>query len=475
MHALVGENGAGKSTLGKLIAGDHLADEGELLLAGMPVQLRSPRQALEHGITIVAQELSLVPARSVEENIFLGQEPHRGPFVTRGSLRRRFTDLVARTGIELDPDALVGRLSVSEQQRVEIMRALARNAELIVMDEPTARLTAHEAEALGQIMRRLSTQGTTIVLVSHFLEEVLEVADTITVMRDGHIVRTRAAAEESQASLTQAMIGRALEAAFPAKTLPATGAPEVLGVEGLSRRGSFEDVSFSCRAGEILVMTGLVGAGRSEVAHAIYGAHRATAGTIRLNGRGFSARHPVQAVEHGIAMIPEARKAEGLQLSRPVRENITLPHLKAFSRLGVVRRERESRAARDAIEQTGVKTSSPDAAIDTLSGGNQQKVLFARALLQGPSLLIADEPTRGVDIGAKRAIYDLLAEQARRGLAVLVITSEIEEVIGLAHRVLVMREGTITAELHGDQINEANVIAAAFGGVPDFMETKDQL
>jgi ABC-type sugar transport system ATPase subunit len=473
VHALVGENGAGKSTLGKLIAGVHTPDDGEILLAGRQVHFRSPRQALEHGVTIVAQELSLVPARSVEENVFLNQEPHQGPLVSRRALRQRFDDLTDRSGIEVSPDAVVARLSVAEQQKVEILRALAREAGLIVMDEPTARLTAHQAEAFGHMIRRLADGGTTIVLVSHFLEEVLGVSDTVTVMRDGRVVRTSPAADETQASLIEAMIGRRLDANFPPKRQPDPDAPDVLSVEGLTRRGAFHGVTFSVREGEIVVLTGLVGAGRSEVARAIYGADRVDSGAVRVHGQPLRVRHPIGAIRRGVAMIPEARTSEGLQLTRPVRENITLPYLHGLSTAGVVRRRQEARSAGKAITQTGIKASSQDAAVMTLSGGNQQKVLFARSLFGTPALLIADEPTRGVDVGAKRAIYDLMTDQAANGLAVLVITSEVEEVLGLGHRVIVMRAGSVVAELQGDDITEPNVVAAAFGSIPEFAEIKD--
>ncbi len=473
VHALVGENGAGKSTLGKLVAGVHTADSGELLVAGQPVQFRSPRQALDHRLTLVAQELSLVPSRTVVENVFLGREDHLGPLVQRKALRRRFDALVARCGIDVPGDALAGALAVAEQQKVEILRALARDAELIVMDEPSARLTATEAKVLGRIVRSLAASGTTVVFVSHFLDEVLAISDVLTVMRDGRAVRTGPTSEESHDRIIEAMIGRKLESTFPPKVPPSLDAPEVLRVENLSRRGAFQDVSFSVHAGEILVLAGLVGAGRSEVVRAVYGADQSDGGRVLLRGQPLRAAHPAAAIRRGVAMVPEDRKAQGLQQVRSVRENITIPHLRLLSVGGVVRRRAESRRSSDIIASVGVKSQSPEHPVSALSGGNQQKVLFARSLLTTPKLLIADEPTRGVDVGAKRGIYDLVAHLATQGMAVLIVSSELEEVLGLAHRVLVMRGGSVTGEFSGDAISEHNVIKAAFGAVPDFADDEE--
>ena len=463
VHSIIGENGAGKSTLGKIIAGVHAADSGEFRVAGRPVNFRSPRQALDHGLTIVAQELALVPARSVIENVFLGQEDHIGPLVRRRAVRRRFAELVDRSGIDVRGEASVASLSVAQQQKVEILRALARNAELIVMDEPSARLTAAEAEVLDGIVRGLAAAGTTVVFVSHFLDEVLAVSDRITIMRDGQVIRTLNGADATRPSLITDMIGRPLDASFPAQTPPDEGARPVLRVRDLSRHGQFKNVSFDVKAGEIVVLAGLVGAGRSEVARAIYGADKADSGTIELDGRPLRPRSPADAVRAGLAMIPESRKTQGLQQMRSIGDNVSLPHLAEFSRFGVVRAKAESQKVREIISAIGVKPETPDTPVSALSGGNQQKVLFARSLLRTPSLLIADEPTRGVDVGAKRSIYNLIAGLASDGMGVLIISSELEEVLGLAHRVLVMRGGEIAAELVGEQLNERDAMHAAFG------------
>ena len=463
VHALVGENGAGKSTLGKLIAGVHDADTGDLFIAGSRVRFRSPRQALEHGCTIVAQELSLVPARSVVENIFLGVEEHRGPVVRTRRLDQAFTDLVERTGISVPARTAVRDLTIADQQKTEILRALARHAELVVMDEPTARLTSAEADLLKRTIRRLAAAGTTIVFVSHFLEEVLDVADTVTIMRDGRVVRTGPTRNETRDSLIRSMIGRDLGSSFPPKSPPPPQTPAVLSVHGLNRAGVFADIDLQVRAGEIVVLAGLVGAGRSEVARAIYGADRPDAGRIELHGQALRARSPQQGIAAGIAMIPEARKSQGLQPYQSVEQNITLPYLKRLSRWGVVRRGGERQQAADIAAAVGVKTASMSGPVTALSGGNQQKVLFARSLFVSPQLLIADEPTRGVDIAAKRAIYDLIVGLAESGTGVLVVSSELEEVIGLAHRAVVMSRGRVTAVLEGDDLTEDNIMEFAFG------------
>ncbi len=462
VHALVGENGAGKSTLGKVLAGVYAADSGSLLLDGQEVHFDNPRSALAHGVTIVAQEIALVDTRTVVENVFLGSESHRGPFVRRADILARFRRLVADTGIELSPSAIVGDLSIADQQKVEILRALARDADLIVMDEPTARLATHEAEALMQILRSLRGRGKTIVFVSHFLEEVLAISDRITVMRDGGVVTTDDAAAFTTHSLIEAMIGRSLESTFPDRH-PIYGSELVLEVEGLSRDGSFSDVSFSVGRGEIVVLAGLVGSGRSEVVRAIYGAEPPSSGRVFFEGRAVEHRHPRAAIRNGIALVPESRKTDGLFLEFSLTDNIVLPHLARFSRAGLIDRARSQTAAQDQMNATGVKAASPRVRADQLSGGNQQKVLFARSLLSDVTLLIADEPTRGVDVGAKRQIYELIVDQAQRGMGVLLVSSELEEVLGLAHKVVVMRRGRSVGELVGEDITDNRITRLAFG------------
>ena len=471
IHALVGENGAGKSTLGKIISGVHSADHGQILLDGAQVRFHSPRDAISRGVILIAQELAIVPSLSVAQNVFLGVEPRQAGFQNRRELRRRYTELAASVGFELDGDANAGSLRTADQQKVEILRALCRNAQLIVMDEPTAALSRPDAKALHKVIRQLARGGTTVVLVSHFLGEVLELADDVTILRDGRLVQTVPAAGQTEASLMAAMLGRPLDATFPPKQLAAADAPVVLSVRDLVAPG-VRDVSFDVRAGEILGLAGLVGAGRSEVARAIYRANRVQSGTVAVSrGTGSAVAagpvaltgSPRNAMRAGVAMIPESRKEQGLLLGRSVLENVSLSNLAAVSRAGLVRPGPERRSVRDVLTRVDVRGASQSMRAAALSGGNQQKLLFGRSLLRDPRVLIADEPTRGVDVGAKRAIYELLTTLTANGLGVLLISSDVEEMLGLAHRVLVMRGGQVAAELTGDDVTEAKILSAAFG------------
>jgi ABC-type sugar transport system ATPase subunit len=462
IHALVGENGAGKSTLGKIIAGAHAQDDGQILLGGEPVRFHSPRDAIGRGVILIAQELAIMPSLTVEQNVFLGVEPSQAGFQNRRELRRKYNELAASVGFELDGDANAGALRTADKQKVEILRALCRNAQLIVMDEPTAALSRPDVEALHKVIRQLARNGTTVVLVSHFLGEVLELADTVTILRDGRLVHTVPAAGQTEDSLMAAMLGRSVDATFPAKRLAAADAPVVLSVRDLVAPG-VNGVSFELRAGEILGLAGLVGAGRTEVARAIYRANRVQSGSVIIGTGSAVTGTPRAAMRAGVAMIPESRQEQGLLLTRPVRENVSLSSLAAVSRAGVLRRGPERRTVQDVLAWVDVRGGGLALPAAALSGGNQQKLLFGRSLLRDPRVLIADEPTRGVDVGAKRAIYELLTSLTATGLGVLLISSDVEEVLGLAHRVLVMRGGRVTAELAGDEVTEAAILGAAFG------------
>ena len=512
IHALVGENGAGKSTLGKILAGVITPDRGQLLIDGEPVTFHSPREAITRGIVLIAQELSIAPALSVAENVFLGTEPRRVGFVARRALRRRYDELAATAGFELSGD-LPGRgLRTADQQKVEILRALCRDARLIVMDEPTAALSRPDTQRLHQVIRRLAAGGTTVVLVSHFLGEVAELADQVTILRDGRLVRTAPAAGETEETMLSSMLGRSVGTTFPAKRPVRSDAPVVLEARGLSAHG-VRDVTLDVRAGEIVGLAGLVGSGRTELARALCRAQRVTAGTVttagepltarrpggrRVLGSQWPARGPHAALRAGLAMIPESRKEQGLLLGRPITENVSLASLARLSELGLVRRRTERRAVTSALGQVGVRVPGlgPSrgvwarrhgrpgqqgrdpglaAPVSTLSGGNQQKALFARILLRGPRVLIADEPTRGVDVGAKRALYELLTSLAADGLGVLLISSDAEEILGLAHRVLVMRAGRIAAEFRGQAMTEAAILGAAFGAPERGPETGPEI
>ena len=460
VHAFVGENGAGKSTLGKILAGVFPQDEGEILLRGTAVSFSSPREALERGIALVAQEVALAPHLTVAENVYLGTEPRRAGLIDRGRLARSFAGLAAESGFDLDPGTKVGRLPIGKQQQVEILRALARDAELIVFDEPSGSLSAKEVERLHEIVRRLAASGRTVLLVSHFLPEVLALADVVTVLRDGRVVRTGPTADETEATLIAGMLGRSVGRAYPPKSPPASDAALAMSVRALTAPG-VRGVSLDVRAGEIVGLAGLIGAGRSELARAIYGALPAAAELIGSAEQPLG-RSPAASLAAGVALIPESRKDDGLFLRRAVRENVSLTHVRALSRLGFVGRGAERVAAVRSLERAQATTNLA-APAGSLSGGNQQKLLFARALMTKPRVLIADEPTRGVDVGAKRQLYELLVSIAQEGVGILLISNEIEEILGLSHRILVMRTGRIVAELDGEQMTEEAILAAAFG------------
>lgn len=464
VHALVGENGAGKSTLGKVISGATLPSAGEVRVDGEPVVLRSPRAGLDRGIARMAQELALVPHRTVLENVLLGNESQRYGLVRGRDQLARYSALCESVGFTIDPWALVSTLRVADQQKVEILRAVARRARLIVMDEPTAALSTDDARRLLDVVRDLRTRGTTVVFVSHFLEHVLEVADTVTVMRDGAIARTARACEETASTLVTAMLGRELSMTFPPKR-PSREPEVLLSVRGLRALPEVVDVSFDLRAGEILGVAGLVGSGRSETARALFGADHAHAEGVTLCGREGLPRNPRKAIRTGLALVPEDRKRQGLVLCRSIAENVTLPHVGALATGGFVKRREAERKAATVLQRVDVRGAPARRAVAVLSGGNQQKALFGKWLLRQPRVLIADEPTRGVDLGAKAGIYQLLVDLAAEGMGVIVISSELEEVCGLAHRILVMRQGRTVTELPGDAPEEA-IMQAAFGSAP---------
>jgi ABC-type sugar transport system ATPase subunit len=462
----VGENGAGKSTLGKIVAGAVRPDEGQLAVDGEEVSLHSPRDAIQHGISLIEQEFALAPDLSVLDNVFLGVELGGRGLLDRGAQRERFRALADRVGFTADPKTLVHALRTADQQKVEVLRALVRDARLIVMDEPTAALTREEADRLLAVMRDLRDDGVTVVFVSHFLADVLALCDTVTVLKDGRHVKTSPAAQETHESLVTSMLGRALDVQFPPRSARDTEAAVALRVTGLTREPAFRDVSLQIRAGEIVGLAGLVGSGRTEIARAIFGADQPDAGVIEIDGREVSVRSPRSGIRHGLAMLPESRKDQGLVMMRTVAENVMMAHVDEVSgRGGILARGRERSLVKEMMTRVDARAASPSMPISSLSGGNQQKIALAKWLVKTPKVLIADEPTRGVDVGAKRAIYELLGGLAEQGLAVLLISSEVEEVLGLAHRVLVVRAGRIVGEYDPDQVDETVVMRAAFGGI----------
>lgn len=461
IHSLVGENGAGKSTLGKIISGITTSDSGSLFVNNQEVSFGSPRDAIAHGIVTIAQELAIVPALTVAENVLLGDEPQMRGFINRGRLRKQFSELAERVGFKFSPDTIAGTLSIADQQKVEILRALSRNASVIIMDEPTAALSRLESHALHEVIRSLASEGKTVILISHFLSEVLSLSHTITVLRDGHLIKTLPAKEATEESLIELMLGRSLGALYPPKVPARFDSPSIMFVNNLSAPG-VSNAWLSLRAGEILGIAGLVGSGRSELARAIYQDTKSSHGSIIVNGAKLAGKSPLDALKKRVVLIPESRKDLGLLLGRSIQENITLSSLGKMSKMGWILRTREVKTAEKVLSLVKVKSAGLKQKVSALSGGNQQKVLFARMLLGNPRVLIADEPTRGVDVGSKRAIYDLLTDLAKDGLGIIVISSDLEEVLGLAHRVVVMRQGKIVAELSGRAMNEQSVLEAAF-------------
>ncbi|TVZ07018.1 sugar ABC transporter ATP-binding protein [Trebonia kvetii] len=462
VHALVGANGAGKSTLGKIIGGVIRPDDGQMFVNDLPVRYSSPREARIDGIVTISQELSPMPHMTVIENVYFGIEPRRAGIVQFRQMRRQYAELVGQWGFELDGNARVESLRTADLQKAEILRAVATDAQVIVMDEPTSSLTSVETKKLHRMIDVLRERGKTIIYVSHFLDEVLGLADTITVLRSGRLVRTAPVSAETEESLVAGMFGAAAAAEHFEKQKHVTS-PVVLEVSDLHRKGVLSDISLQIRAGEIVGLAGLVGSGRSELARAIAGADAVDSGTIAVDGTVRHIRSPADAMAAGVAFLPESRKDDGLFLGLSIAANTTFADLRSVAgRLGVLSLVRERLRTRELLDLTSVQPPNPSAKVGNLSGGNQQKVLFARWLFRNPRVLILDEPTRGVDVAARAAIHRLINKLAAEGTAVLLISSEIEEVLGLAHRVLVMRRGSITREFSADPPMEA-VMEAAFG------------
>lgn len=462
VHALVGENGAGKSTLGKIIAGVYQPDSGKIYVENCCVRYHSPKEALADGIALISQEVALVPQLTVIENVFLGIENNRRGLIRNKEIRKCYDELVKRTEISIPPDIPVYSLRIAEQKKVEILRAIARNARLIIMDEPTAMLSAEEVKKLFALIRKLKCSGTTFIYVSHFLEEILSLADNVTVMRDGQCVKTSRVENESRETLIEAMLGRYVSLGFPEKIYPEPDAPVALSVEKLSRKGIFYDISFQIRKGEILGLAGLVGSGRTEIARCIFGADPKTEGNIKVFNKIVNPTSPKEAIDAGIALLPESRKLQGLILKLPVVYNISLPHLGKVSSGPFITLRNEHNRVKELLSTLNVKPLNPWIEARALSGGNQQKVLFAKWLFQKPKILIADEPTAGVDVGAKHAIYQLIHSLACEGIAILLISSDLEELIGLSHRIITINRGRITGEFSGSDLAEDKIMHAIF-------------
>ncbi len=443
--ALLGENGAGKSTLIKVIGGAHLPDEGTMEIEGHSDPIDTPQDSLKAGIGIIYQEFNLVPGLTARENIFLGQEPSRLSFIPRSEEKEKALKLFERIGVEIDPEKLCSQLSVAEQQVVEIAKALSQNARIIVMDEPTAALTPREVEGLLRVVRELRSQGIGIIYISHRLDEIDAIADRVTILRDGAHVATREKSDLDREQMIALMVGRSLEKEFPSRE---SVAGEVrLSVRNLTRGSWVKDVSFDLRAGEIVGLTGLVGAGRTETARLIFGADRKDSGSIDLDGKRLDLGSPRDGIRNGICLLTEDRKGQGLVLGQTVRENFGLPNLRDFTENFLISSSRESEAFAGYVDKMRIKISSHSQSAGTLSGGNQQKVVLAKWLQRNAEVIIFDEPTRGIDVGAKFEIYQLIHGLAEQGKVVLMISSELPEILGMSDRIIVMNEGRVTGEI----------------------------
>jgi len=464
IHALIGENGAGKSTLIKIVAGVYHRDAGTFRFQGADVDFGSTAESKASGIAVIYQEPTLFPDLSVTENIFMGRQPLRaGRRIDRAAMHTEASALFARLGVSLDPRRPARGLSIADQQIIEIAKAISLDASLLVMDEPTAALSGVEVDRLFAVARSLRDEGRALVFISHRFDEVFALCDTVTVMRDGEYVSTQPIADTTVDQLVSMMVGREVAELFP-KTVAPVG-DVVLEVEGLESLGTFHDVSFTVRAGEIVGLAGLVGAGRSEIARAVFGVDSYDAGTVRLLGRTVKPHDPRAAIRAGMAFVPEDRRKQGLVTEGSVARNVAGGIRSGLTRLGLLTTAAENRASGPWAAKLEVKTSALDMAAATMSGGNQQKVVIAKWLATRPKLLIIDEPTRGIDVGTKAEVHRLLSDLAGQGLAVLMISSELPEVLGMADRVLVVCEGRITADIPRAEATPENVMHAATSAV----------
>jgi ribose transport system ATP-binding protein len=463
VHAVCGENGAGKSTLMKVISGQYLPDEGTIVYKGQECRFTSSLEAQAAGIAIIHQELNLVPHLSVAENIFLAREPRRGIFVDRTRLRVDAQRCLDRLGVDIKPGTLVRTLSVAQQQMVEIAKALSLDAEVLIMDEPTSSLTESETSQLFKIIQELKRDGVAIVYISHRLDEMAEIVDRVTVMRDGRYISTDLFSETSVDAVVSRMVGRSLEDKFPQRTSVPTE-EVLLSADALVRTNVFGPVSFTLRRGEILGFAGLMGAGRTEVARAIFGADLLDSGTVRLGDETLAIRSPIDAIRHGIAYLSEDRKADGLSIKMPVASNVTLANMAAVSnRFGFIRFAEEAAVAQRYIDMLGIRTPSVKQIARNLSGGNQQKVVISKWLFRDSRVLFFDEPTRGIDVGAKFAIYELLDKLASQGIGVVMISSELPEILGMTDRVAVFHEGELVTLLDTRQTSQEEIMHYASG------------
>lgn len=465
VHALMGENGAGKSTLMKILAGAYIADEGEIRINGQPLRITDPGTARQAGINLIYQELNVAPNLSVAENIFMGSELRRGQFLDREGMEREAEQVLQSLGASFTPNDVVSGLSIAEQQQVEIARALKDKSRILVMDEPTAALSDRETERLFEVIRKLRNDGIAIIYISHRMEEVYALADRVSVLRDGEYIGSLNRDEISPERLVQMMVGRAMQDFYEHQRQTNPG-PVVLEVRNISDGRKVEPANLKLHAGEIVGLAGLVGAGRTELSRLIFGADPKISGEVFLNGIKLDIRSPSDAIAAGIGYVPEDRKDQGLFLEMSARKNIALNTLKQDAKAGVINWGSVSKLATEAVKNFNIRLANLEIRAVDLSGGNQQKLLLARWLAIKPRVLLLDEPTRGVDIGAKSEIYRIISDLALQGIAVLMVSSELPEIVGMSDRVLVMREGRLVGELDGStgrQITQENIMAYATG------------
>ncbi|MDR3212159.1 MAG: sugar ABC transporter ATP-binding protein [Planctomycetota bacterium] len=461
IHALMGENGAGKSTFIKVITGVHQPDQGEIILDGKPVVFSTPLDAQAAGIAAIYQHVTSYPDLSVSENIFIGHELlHRFGRLNWDAMHAKAGDFLRRLGANFTPQTLMGSLSVAQQQIVEIAKAFSQNARIIIMDEPTAALTRRESEELYRITRQLRDNGVSVIFISHRFEDMYQLAERVTVFRDSSYIGTWPVKEISSHDMIVAMVGREITQLFPSKSDRPPGA-ELLRVEKLGKPGYFSDISFQLHAGEVLGVTGLVGAGRSELCQALFGIMPYEQGSVSVNGQPVTITSPADAIRAGLAYLPEDRQRQGLLLSWSISRNITLPALRRYSRRGFTREAQENSHSHTLSQRLLVRAPSIHTPVSSLSGGNQQKVVMAKLLTTNARILILDEPTKGVDIGAKSAMYEIIAALAADGFGIVLITSEMPEVLGMCDRILVMRNGRLTAEMPVGEASQEKILAAA--------------
>lgn len=463
VHALMGENGAGKSTLMKILTGVYTKDAGTVLVDGKEVNYKNPQEAEKAGIVFIYQELNVMFDLTVEENLFMGKEIH-GKFgiCDKKAMQKKAQEALNILGVNISPKTVMAELSVGQQQMVEICKALMADAKVIIMDEPTAALTQSETVALFKVIESLRKKGVSMVYISHRMEEIFELCDRITVLRDGSYIGVKNIPETNMNEIVKMMIGREIGERYPSRNVKI--GKEVLKVKELTRKGTFHDVNFSVCAGEVLGVSGLMGAGRTEIMQAIFGNLSYESGTIEIDGKEVKISNPRQAMEHGIGFITEDRKTEGLMLDKSIRENISLCNLRRISKSSVISREAEKNMVAEAIKDLHIKCFGSYHECNNLSGGNQQKVVLAKWILTNPKILILDEPTRSVDIGAKKEIYSIINKLAAQGVAIIMVSSELPEVLGMSDNIMVVREGEVRGIISYEEANQERVMTLATGG-----------